>query len=442
MKAIGIGISAPLAFKMSQLAVAQSSTRPNRLFIYFLPHGAPMEHWEVGDGMDLGASGRGILTPLDAYKNNLTVLRNVGMGGGATNHAAISSVLTGAVAGGSGKSIDCLIAEQIGAVPHALGVMNLYPGADQLSSDGQLINHGGWVTPIQNPYDALEDLFQGIGTGPAPVPGAVDEATFRAEAIDLNISEVEAMQGELASLTLEKNKLQIHLDALRALKETAGGGGGILSCDKRPALPSAEAMQGKDARSVENFATTLDGHLEAAAYAFSCGTAKVITLQNMYVNGQILMNFAGGPGYTKNHHDPISHSSDAAGRAEFAEVVKWFYTRLSEKFLSVLAATPDPQDPEHTVLDNTTVLTCTEICDGSNHNSKPEDIWVTGSAMPTYLPWTLIGGGGGFFKTGQVVNFNNFLDHRNVLAALAESMGAPLTSIGGASVSTPAELKA
>jgi len=444
LKAIGIGIAAPLAFKMSKLAVAQSTARPTRLFIFFLPHGAPNEHWEVGADMALDANGVGILSPLDPYKKYLTVLRGVG-NNVSTNHEAIPSVLSG-VKLGAAPSVDYLVATALGTTPHVLGVKNFYPGSESLSSDAQLVNHGGFVTPIQNPYNALADLFDGLGAAAAPPTEVVDEKTFRTEAIDLSIGEIEAMQAAIGDLTTEKNKLQIHLDSLRNLKDS-GGGIGVISCETRPSLPSAELLAGIADRdlTVAQFGTILDGHLEAAANAMLCGTARVITLQNMHANAQILMNFPGGPGFDMTHHDPLSHSSDATGRGNFAEVQKWFYSRLAEKFLAVLDQT-DPADPEHTVLDNTTVLTCSEIADGQNHNSFVDEIWLTGSAQPSYLPWTIIGGGGGFFKGNQVADFGvvkgEGIDHRHILAAVAESMGVPLTTIGDLSVSSPAQVKA
>src|SRR5690606_19821774 len=186
-------------------------------------------------------------------------------------------------------------------------------------------------------------------------------------------------------------KLQLHLDAVRSLKAGSGGGGiGVISCDSRPSLPAVEAMVGKDPFVHENFGMVLDGHLEATAHAFVCGTARVVTLQTMYANAQILMNFPGGPGFAENHHDPLSHSADAEGRTRFAQVQKWFYSRLAEKFLAVLDQ-PDPADPEHTVLDNTVVMVCTEISDGMMHESQANpQTWILGAPRETYLPFVLI----------------------------------------------------
>lgn len=444
LKALALGISAPLAMKMSKLAVAQTAGKPTRLFILFLPHGAPIEHYEVleaGGVMDLGASGEGILSPLDPYKEWLTVLRGVG-NKVSTNHAAITSVLTGGDGEGN-DSIDHIIARELGLTAHVLGVQP-HRGFG-LDHDSKVFHHGSWVSPLDSPHDAIEELFAGLSVegGTPPPAGEMpisDEAAFRNEALDLTIGEVEAMKNAVAGLTKEENKLQTHLDSLLALK-SGGGGGAIVSCTGRPPL-AADGMAGVNAFDNAQLGNILDAHLEMAAHSLICGSSRIVSLQAMYANAQLMMDFAGGPGISANHHDPLSHSFDSAGRANFARVQKWFYSRLAEKLVKLLAETDDPADPGSKVLDNTTILTCSEIADGANHNSDVGEIWLDGRAVQSYLPWVLIGKGGGLFAGNRIARFEGSTDHRNILAALAESMGVSLPTIAGQNVATPAEVKA
>lgn len=435
LAAVGLGISAPVAMRMSQMAIASPTGRPTRLFIYFVPHGAPVEHYEPTSGFDLNV-GEGILSPLEPYKQHLTMLRgvsNVVM----DNHAAIRSVLTGN--DDVDDSIDYIVANQLKTTAHVLGAHPYYANSNGLSHDTKLVRHGAYVTPILNPYDAMEDLFAGLSEGSAGgSEPTVSEADFRQEALNLTIDEVEALQMKVSDLTTESNKLQIHLDSLRALKEATSGAGQTVSCDARPDLPGVTALAGADPFSMSNFAAIIDGHLEAVANAFVCGSARVATLQNMYANAQLNMDFAGGPGIPENIHDPLSHSNGDPGRTNFAVCQRWFYERLATKFLATLDV-PDPQDPAHTVLENTTVLTCTEICDGFLHQSAAGEQWLNGGPIYMYLPWNIIGGGGGCFEGGRVVNVEG-LDHRQVLAAVARSMGVELPSVAGKTVDLPAEI--
>lgn len=438
LKAVGLGISIPLAVQMSRLATAQTTGRPKRLFLFYLPHGLPIEHWDVGDEMDLGKSGVGILSPLAPYRDYVTVMRGVGITT-STNHAAIRSVFTGQE---SSNSIDYEIATQLKSTAHVLGA---YANPSGAGADGQLLKHGGWVDPVANPADALDDLFSGLGAG-SPDPNQVSEVDFRKEGMSLTEGELESMNSALVGLTAEQNKLKIHLESLRAYRAALDGGGGVgaVSCQTRPALPAADFMAGKDAYDPALLGAVIEGHLEAAAYSMLCGTARIISMQNLYANAQVMMNFSGGPGIAANHHDPLSHSSNGQvdGREQFALVQKWFFQQLVDKFISVLD-TEDPADPGRKVLDNTTILTMSEVVDGSNHTSGySKETWdVPGGPRETYIPSVIIGKGGGFFKGGQAVYVPG-QDHRNLLATVAHAMDVPLMTFGGMNVSPIAEVMA
>jgi len=430
-KALGLGVGATLAARMSRLAVAEDIVRPRRVFFFYVPHGLPIEHWDVGEEMDFSKSGVGILSPLEPYRDYVTVMRGVGINT-STNHAAIRSTFTG---NESSNSIDYEIATALGTTAHVLGA---HANPAHAGSDAQLIKHGGWVDPIANPADALDDLFSGLAaSGAPPVEGKDDELEFRKEGLLLTEGELETLQSEVGALSGESNKLQIHLESLRAYKATQESSGATVSCTERPQLSIAESMAGKDPYDVQNLSAVVEGHLEAAAQAMFCGSAQVVTLQNLYANGQVMMDFPGGPGIAKNHHDPLSHSSNGQvqGREEFAAVQKWFYEKLVERFVSVLDA-DDPADPGRKVLDNTTIITMSEVVDGSNHTSGyTKETWdVPGGPRETYIPSVIIGKGGGTLKGGQSVYVPG-ADHRDLLATVAHAMDVPLSSFGGKDVS-------
>jgi len=452
LRAVSLGIAVPLAAKMSRLAVAAPTTPPTRLFIFYMPHGLPIEHFNPasnGSDINLAASGLGILSPLTPYKKWVSVIRGVGMNDMATNHAAIRATLTGFVEGTNPSgvavdSIDNVIATTLGVTPFVVGARPYTPGAG-FTSDSYLAQHGSWVRPTEDPAAAADAYFSALAAA-TPVPNQVDESVFRNQAIDLTSKEIEAMQSSLSALTSETSKLKLHLDALLALKAsgTMNPGGGAVSCTTRPALPAVDATRGLDVMDQNNFALVLDGHLEAAAHAFLCGTARVITHQNMHVTSDLSMSFPGGPNFPEGHHEPISHSWDDAGRLDFATCQQWFYQHLADKMLATLNQ-PDPLDPgnpTHTVLDNSIVYVCTEISDGANHNSDASLVYVDGKPQNSYLPLVMIGGGGGYLKGQQIIDVTPGRLHTDVLATLAAGVGAPVSTIGGQNVSVIAELKA
>lgn len=436
LRALGLGIAAPIAASLARFADAEPAARPVRLLTIYIPHGWPVEHVEpLGNGAEL-VNQSTVLGPLAPYASRTTIVRGLGMNG-ASNHGAIRAALTGFAEGGDVDSIDATIASALGVTAHVLGTVP-YDKGGGFNVDSFLVKHGTWVRPTEDPKAAADDLFASLPDGsPTPMNG---DATLRARALALTERELEDMHDALSELTAEQSKLALHLEAVRHLK-AGGGGTSLLSCDERPSLPAVDAVAGIDVLDPANLGKVLDGHLEAIAAALVCGTAQVVTLQNMYVNAGINFGFAGGPGIAKGHHDPVSHSWDAAGRTEFAGCQRWFFERIAAKLLTTLdQADPADTDPSHTVLDNTLIYVCSEVSDGANHNSDASEVWIDGVGHPSYLPAVLIGGGGGWLASGRVVDVGG--TNLDMLATLSAAMGVPVTAIGGQSVNVLEELKA
>lgn len=438
LKVLGLGIAAPLAHRIASIADAAPGDAPVRLFIYYVPHGWPIEHVNPIAGGDL--SGSNVLGPLAPYADRTTIVRGLTMNDGANNHAAVRAMLTGFSEGGNVDSIDASIAAALGVTPHVIGAMPFDPIAG-FTSDAWLVKHGTWVRANEDPASTADELFGGLGKMPPPDgPPPVDDATFRAQTLALTEQELEQVHSAVAGLTTEQTKLSVHLDAVRELRANGGGSPPeFLSCEERPELPLVEAVAGLDPQDQANFGRVLDAQLQAAAYAMVCGSAQVITMQNMWVNSNLNFGFEGGPGIAKGHHEPISHSSDVAGRVEFASCQRWFFDRLAQVMLSVLDQ-PDPADPDpnRTVLDNSLVYICSEVSDGFNHNSDSNDIWIDGMSIPSFLPSVLIGGAGGYLPGGRVVDVSR--SHLDLLATLSDAMGVPVTAIGGQGVDVIGEV--
>jgi hypothetical protein len=435
LKALGIGIAAPLALKMSGMAMAEPGGAPVRLFIFYVPHGWPTESVEpLGSGADF-LKGSSVLSSLAPYNSYVNVVRGIS-NKVVNNHAAIRSVLTGAKEGDGADSIDYLIAQKLGTKAHALGAIPYDKGAG-FHQDCFLVKHGSWVRPEEDPSKAAAELLGAVG----PVdPGKPDESVFRNQALALTESQIERMSGALKDITSEQSKLQVHLDAVRSLKTDGGGSSpGKIGCDSAPALPAVDAVKGSDMLSHGNMAKIVDAHLEVAANALLCGSARVITMQNMWVNNTVNFGFAGGPGIAKAHHDPASHSWDKNGRNEFAKMQGWFYERLATKLISKLNQ-PDPLDPKNTVLHNTLIYCCSEISDGANHNSDYTDVWLDGKPVRSILPAVLIGRAGGYIGQKGVVTAER--SHLDMLATIASAMGAPLSTIAGQGVQPIKEVQA
>jgi hypothetical protein len=427
MRAMGLGLSAPLAMKMSRLALADAGGRPKRLLIFFVPHGMPAEHYDPGGqgkNFDLAANPKvGVLKVFKPYQSQTIVLRGVEYTG-RTQHQTIAAVLTGETA----TSVDQVVGKGIGHKPLLLGANAFLK--DQFGPDNNMFKNTEWLAPELNPVKAADAALRGGGGTTGPGSMSMSDSEFERAALTLGIGEVEAMQKELSSLTSSQSRLSVHLDSLKALHARRqpmmmSGVMAPASCGMAT-LPNLEAVRSASGGGTNaayfydktNFKAIFLAQLEVARQAVICGT-RVVGLQAMWASGQINFGFMG---VNKDHHDPISHSRDAAGREEFAKVQQWIYTQLEEQVLRPLRATPDPLEAGRNVLDNTLVYICSEIADGNEHNCRTQIMELGAEKVTTQLPLILIGGGGGAVNTGQVVDFEN-RTHKDLLAAICMAMG-------------------
>jgi hypothetical protein len=447
LKALGLGLCAPLAMRIARYASAAPSPRQSRFLSLFIPHGMPCEHFDPGSAgaLDLGAlPGEGILRPFMPYQAQMNVLRGIEYVG-YSNHPTISAVFTNA----AGASVEHVIAHKLGLTPTILGAVPWR--VNDFGPDSQLFHDGtDWVRPELNPVKAASSLLSGIGgddtgTGTDTGPNEVD---FRNAMLDLSISEVESLRKEVRSLTREDTKLSKHLESLQALKESGDDTDDMNTgqgCSSKPSTPALDRVaaasdngnNGAYFLDTANFGDIFEAQLEVAAYSLLCGSTRIVGIQTMYVNA--LINF-GFMGVTQDHHDPLSHSIDPANRGEFAKAQRWLLERFEEKVLRVLSQ-PDPDDPEHTVLDNTLIYVTSEIADGNEHNCNKQPIWVGGKEFTTFVPAFTLGGAAGAIKSGQILDFDN-RSHADVLMSLCGLMGVSVDSFGANSGGAIAELNA
>jgi hypothetical protein len=421
LKAISLGIAAPLAFRASRLAIAAPGPRPLRMLFFYIPHGMPMEHFNpmgTPDNFTFTMTGESVLAPLEPYKRYVNIMRGLEYKG-INNHPAIRWTLTGNE--NAAISIDRAIAKGMNTQPVSLGVI---PFQNYWGSDMYLVKDGTWIRPEPSPVAAADRIFP-------PMDGMMmsSDLEFRRSALGLTEREIDRLMKANAALTREQSKLQIHLEAVRSLK--SGGMGNTNSCMGQPTLPTVAALRASKANVLEtnNLPQVLDGQLELAAQAMICGAARVLTIQNLWATSDVNFGFMG---ISKNHHDPASHSWDAAGRAEFARIQRYYYQHLVDKLVRTLAMAPDALDttaPGRMVLDNTLIYVFSEIADGADHNSNKGTVWLNGKPNTSYIPLLTIGGGAGAIKTGRIFDFEN-RSHGDLLYTLSEIAGVPQSGFG------------
>lgn len=454
MKALGLGLSAPLAYQLVRTATAAPTGAPQRFMLFYVPHGMPPEHFNpVGQGTDytLMNSGVSILGDLEPYK----ALTNVYEGfryPGADTHQGIVKFLSGADVTNSDDTtsrttIEHFIGNEMGVGTLALGaVPHRVWGQD---FDAKLLWDGQAVAPQKSPLVAYDAVFGGLGSG-SGVPETSTADELQKKLLTLTEGQIQGLQGEVANLTSEHTKLSTHLEAIRALKDSIGGGT-TSSCDTAPTLPAVEALRAKAAGqsdewflAEENFPDIFAAHLQVAAEAMVCNIKPVTAIQPLYANCDIDFGFMGSSGA---HHGTLSHMSpqisgstvNYEARVPFANAQKWFIKQLVDNVVTRLDV-DDPAAPGSKVIDNTIILLCSEIGEGAWHISFTREIGKTNEpGMLSYMPLITIGGGAGRLVTGQRLNYYDAakgegLGDRpaaDLLLTLAKAMGTSAMTFGG-----------
>ena len=449
LSALGLGLTAAAATRLSRVALAQATAAPKRFLLFYLPHGVPPEHFQpqvmANDPTTfaLDQTGVSILGPLqEQLKQQTTVIQGLKYPPGAQTHEALTVALSGLSNGSSlpaettaRVTLEHQIAAGLKVKPLILGACAHRPFG--LDKDGKLMWDGTPVVPEKNPLAAYDAVFSGLGQGPAPTGPDPDVALTDALR-SLTEAELQGLQQELKALTSEQTKLKTHLEAIASLKASGSGSAGVISCDKAPVLSAVDALRTAAAGQSdefflkeENFPKLLAAQLQIAGAALQCNARQVVAVQPMYANCEFDFGFMGTPGA---HHSVLSHTPpqqnpypgtglDITIRQKFATCQRWFIQQLLTHALTPLLQ-PDPADPTHKIIDNTIVYVMSEIGDDANHTTKTEEIRPgPAPAVNAYLPSVIIGGGGGALKPGQVVTFPQDRPAGDVYLSLCQAMG-------------------
>lgn len=459
LRAAALGLAAPAALNLSRLAVAAPTAAPKRLLIFHMPHGVPNVHYNpkvMGGDLTqfaLDQSFKSVLGPLEKYKQYVNVYQGFKYPPLGGPHYDAVNFLTNAQTVDDTTprlSIDYAIAQKLGVKPLNLGASPGPLGSVSLYSkvfwDGS-----SYVIGEKNPVKAADAVFSNLK---APTPQENPDIAARKALLDLTAGEIQALQSELASLTTEDVKLKAHLDAIQALRDGPGTGGGAISCTTAPVMPNVEKIRalnmpdetpsgmpnwylGGYLGENPNFPLLLAAQMEVAAQAIACNAAQIVTLQAMFSTSQVNFSFANVP---RAHHLEISHVGPDQNAtmpsdtmvADYATAQRWFTDQIVTGLLEPMLA-DDPAAPGTKIIDNTIIYWCSEIADGQYHNLTTQDVPSyhpdATPYVPYYLPLVTIGGGS-MIKTGQIVR--NAVDRpaADLYLTLAQAMGAPLPSFG------------
>ncbi len=428
---------AALALPFVQVAMGSREARAGlgrarRLIVLYFPDGVagPSQN---GDASQWHASGSEhdftlsqLLEPIGTLRDRCVFLNGLSLGptDSGSHPGGAKKLLTG-VDGGFGESIDQHLARTVGAgAPHRLLYLGSMANHNNASGDKHISYPapGTTVAPQDDPLRAFERLF---GNPLPPGQGGDRRAELRASVIDAALEDLGALRTQLGGT--EARKLDRHLESLREVELRIKADAG--DHEERPSSCADPQLDtrglGRDSLyDASRFPDILRLQIDLMVTAMSCGLSQVGVVQASHHTSELIMSRFPGtamhdPGYDMRSHQ-ASHYGAAhnPGHREFAAFVqqrRWFVMQF-RYLLDQLAARPEG---DGSMLDNSLVWLCTEVCDGNTH-------------VHDNMPFVLGGNAGGCLSTGRFLDFG-YRRHSDLLVSIARAMGSDLSNFGQAS---------
>ncbi len=412
IKHIGGGIAAsglllPGLDLMGSRARAQGAV-PKRFVVIMGALGMQTRRWVTGTPSDyqLGEA----LQPLNPYQDDLTLIRGLQLR--SPGHEVSSACfLTGdSLSDDAAKhaTIDQVIAKRNSpsvALPSGEILRSITAGVGVRRNGGRatLIYEakGKPIAPENNPADLFDRIFGGGSIGGE---STLDEAFQRR--LDIKESILDLHKADLAAITShagqeDRERLELHADALRSLEldlaELRTGATPQADCSAPIRYGDESVLNG------DNFGKIAEAHCDIIGRAFACDATRVATLQLLFDPASgVNVNFleSKSPGISnKAIHDEM-HKAGQAARA----IEDWYVSVL--RYLMDLLNVEDPFDPAGgRILDNTVILFGSNLPFPSHNGGPNYGRFEPGEQDTHDHPTMLAGGAGGYFRTGQFLDF-------------------------------------
>jgi hypothetical protein len=346
--------------------------------------------------------------PLADHKDSIVLLEGLPSGNPGDGHGAPDGITgMGYNAGGTYngskvfKSLDQFVADKLIAAGVNRPIASLLLGSDTAVNGGTtMFWRGNNLLPIASPTSAYNTVFG------AAVPTGTSPMTLlkrRQSILNLISGEIGDIRGRVG--TVEKARLDYHLDSIHQLENKlmqAGGGG---SCRQLGPVSDSTASHPGIANDLL--------HLDIIVNAFACDVTRVAAIQ-FGTDSQFQVDL---PGLQGDQHTSFIHGSST----DFTNLGK-FETWLAQQFadlITKLKARPEPDDPTTTLYDNTLLVWCRDMGDSTLHNQQS-------------MRFVMAGGAGGYLKTdprgryldlrpmGMGTSANR---HERVLLSICDAMG-------------------
>jgi hypothetical protein len=410
------GVVTPLGTMFARNAAAEPGNA-KALFVY-VPDGVIPELWHPS-----GSSGNltlpSMTEPLAPVLDDLVFVRGLDMyAGGGTHEGGAAKVLTGV----SDVSLDVFLGEQVGGgMPHRS--VQLGVGTTFQAGDDKFISRvsGSPISPDDDPINAFDRLFSGIDTGGGGSGGQPTFEQLRAGSVlDSAITDLNRLQDSLG--TAEREKLDVHLDALREVEQRATG---MLTASCDEIVWNEEGYANSDADNYpttyhreDNFGLVGKLQMDQITLALACGVTRVGTLTWSHAVSPTRVPETGS---SAGHHDASHYGSDINGplAADYIANRRWY----NEQLVYLIERMRSIPDTGGTLLDNVVMFLVTDINDGNLHDHQD-------------MPFLLAGRACGQLETGRSLDYRGAGQggenepHTKLLVSIARMMGADIDTFG------------
>jgi hypothetical protein len=415
-----VGASAamvPVIASLRGLARAAAAGPPKRLITFFTSSGTSSAYFwpdQTGSTFEL----KPILAPLAPYKSKISILQGLGLGPGSNHGYGMQNCLTV----GSKISYENAIADALGTQVLNLCVAPLYAGQDMSQRNGMML-HG-----ISDPQLARNEVTRLItpgatSGGAGPDANAAAIRRFKALALGLTQKELDQLKVRVQGLAFESQKIQSHIEAVQSVKDQLAKDptsttAPTMSCSTlaTTALDATKGLVSDGNASMPNLPALLDAQIENVVESFRCGNRTIANIQVMHAWGNVPFTWLG---YTKTHHQDLSHWIPSQPTGQTAQDFATCNTWLTSRFITLLQKldVPDPLAPGKTMLDNTVILWTSEVNGSDSH-------------IVDSIPVVVAGNWGGTLRTGQAVTYTAKRNMGDLFASLMTGMGVPTTKFG------------
>ena len=407
-----------------------ASGHPKRFIYFFHPNGTIHDQWwPTGTQNDFAF--KEILSPLTPLKSKIIIPKNLAyksaakdVSPGERHQSGMGTALSGmplqagsfvggdgSLAGwGDGITVDQVIANHI-SEGTAYKSLHLGVRTDTTAATAEVrtrISYTGPAQPIppqNDPSDVFQQVF-GNFTPTDPMGGGEDDPKIRLQrsVLDHSLEQFKFVLKKAGQQ--DRIRLEAHQAMVRDLERRLSNPNVQGEACFIPEKPEAMAIDSED-----TMPEISRLQIDLLVAALACDQTRVASIQ--YSNSKNHIRFPWIQSMGDGHQ--LSHSAGGGNaREEWIKRDKWLaseFAYLLQRLDSIVEG-----DDGTTLLDNCVIVWINELSEGPKHSH-------------TNMPFVIAGSGGGYFKTGQYVDY---LDrpHNDMLVSFQNAFGIDSQTFG------------